>query len=474
MKRFICGICAIVLSLICFSGVFGLSTKKQTNAALSSLYFDESEIRNKRDIISATDSKYFSNVDVSQNGTPYDSNQKKQLDGIIYTPRANEYNEVNISFSVSAFNMTFSDSLFMWIYIPDENIYNLSVSLMTSSGKVVEWKLSASDLRVMLNDSYTDYIFGWKLFEFCLSDATYYVNSEVFESKDIVILNLAYTGNSEALLKYSNNTLSVFHAYLGTKKSVNSTVVKTTNFVNYKFNSDLKNNTFFVGDELKFTSEQDIFSELLIGKYDLKKVTNTNFSFEVKISEESISSETTYNFGRPYGISNKGNLTINICITEKLTNFSRYVFNKNLQFYVDEFVLGSFNIASATIDKGESKVFAFYFSSSFDYEKNFLVSVSDKSIATVTNYYVKDGVGYAVVEGTKKGKIQLTAEAYGKRKNGDYQTQKYTTSSVIKVVSNETSSVQKIIMWVIFGIYLGSLLIFILISFVNARRFGVK
>lgn len=464
---------AFLMCLLLAGSVFVVQKKGDTFAVMSELYFDESIIQNKQDVISATEYKYFADMTYSQTEAPFDANTGKQLEGYVYTPPVDENYEVNASFSVNAFNINFSQSFYIWIYFPDEQIYNLTVSLNSVGGKVLEWSIESEDLIDMLTEAKSDVVYGWKLFEFSTSDATYNIPSDNIPTQNISSINIKYQ-NTSYLAKTSYNKLSIYHAYVGDLMSSNTTVLKTQNYANFKLKSDFSNKDVFVGDTFSVDSEQDIFETLIAGKYNLKLTTNPNFSWTIKIKQDALSSEIDYAFGETIDINFKGWLNFEISLNEKINESSQVVFKKKIQFYVDDFVLGSFQTDSLKIDKGEEKLFVFYFSKSFDYQKNFVVTVSDKKVATVTNYYVNNGVGYISIKGNKGGSVKLSVQADGTRKYGNFASEKYTVEKTLKIEAPDNNSFSIIIMWVVFGIYCVSLLIYVIISFVNARRFGVK
>ena len=474
MKKILSGVMAFLMCLLLVGSVFVVQKKEKTaSAVLSPLYFDENTITNKQDIISATEYKYFAGVTYSQTEAPFDTNTGKQLEGYVYTPAVDENYQLNTSFSVNAFNIDFSQSFFMWIYIPDENVFDLTIALSGVSGNIVGWTIDFDDLADLLNQTKADVSYGWKLFEFSMTDANLFVSEDEVSTSNVTSIKIKYE-NAGLSVKNSTNKLSIYHAFVGDFVSTGTTVLKTQKLTNFKIKNDFLNKDVFVGDTFSVDSEQEIFETLIVGKYNLKIITNPNFFWEIKIHQDALASEIDYSFGDAIDINFKGWLNIDITLNERLDESSQIVLKKKIQFFVDDFVLGTFQSNNLKIDKNEEKLFVFYFSKSFDYEKGFVATSSDKNIATVTNYYVKDGVGYVAVKGNKGGSVKLSVQADGTRSYGTFSTEKYSTEKTLEVESDDKNSISVIIMWVIFGIYCTSLLIYVIISFVNARRFGVK
>ena len=464
-----------VVCLLVIGNVFIVPKATENAQAVSNpLLFDENTIKNQEDIISADEYKYFSGVSHSTNEAPFDNATGQQKTGYVYTPNADEFNQVDVSLVVNSFQASASKSVYVWIYIPDDYISALSLTLYTASGEIAKWEFSSSVLTLILENAKIDSLFGWKLFEFSFADATLKVSTDNLENQTINSVKLVYANDNGMVKKYSNNKLSFYHMFLGDSVSNESKIVKAQNLVAFKFNSTFANSQFFLNDKILINSEQDVFSLLVVGKYNLLEVTNPNYSWKITISQEHLSAVQEIAMGESFYLKNKGWLNINFILSEQLIDFAENIFGKQIQFYVGEFVLGSFQNSALKVNKGESKVFVFYFAKAFDYEKNFVATLSDKKIAKITNYYVKDGVGYVAVTGLKTGKINLSVQAEGKRKSTDLPAETLEVSKILQVVGEKDNKVQIIIMWSICGIYCVSLLIYVVILFVKARRFGVK
>ncbi|MBP3581123.1 MAG: hypothetical protein J6J33_00030, partial [Clostridia bacterium] len=128
--------------------------------------------------------------------------------------------------------------------------------------------------------------------------------------------------------------------------------------------------------------------------------------------------------------------------------------------------------SSYRIDKGDKYVVPFKLAPNFIVEEDISVTVGDKSVAKAS-YYVEDGVCYIMIEGVDEGKSLLTVTMVGKREGFD-KTSTYTYTTDVIILDSGTSVVSMVLLWSFFGVICAGLVIFLIISFVKARKFGVK
>ena len=206
MKKILSGVMVFVVCLLVIGNVFIVpKATENAQAASNPLLFDENTIKNQEDIISADEYKYFSGVSHSTNEAPFDNATGQQKTGYVYTPNADEFNQVDVSLVVNSFQASASKSVYVWIYIPDDYISALSLTLYTASGEIAKWEFSSSVLTLILENAKIDSLFGWKLFEFSFADATLKVSTDNLENQTINSVKLVYANDNGMVKKYSNN-----------------------------------------------------------------------------------------------------------------------------------------------------------------------------------------------------------------------------------------------------------------------------
>lgn len=470
----------ILAVLICITSVmlaFSWAIKPNLQASASSLIFDESDLTNKVDIVDPTNLGVSFLSDKAENQTPFDNSTSAMMPGYAIVPKTvDSLKSINSTYVVDNFSVDLNESIYMWIFIPDENIYGLEVSFSGESDKI-SWSYSKSNLKQILdNNSRNGYIYGWRLFEFCLSDAVM-SDSAKNNLQDCTFnsFNIKYTNTVGTYIEKNKNNFSFYHIYKADSYSAYSKIIDGQNYVQYKVNNAFVNQSeFFVDDEILFTNIRSIFAYLIVGQVNLIDVTNSNYSFEISVEDPNGETTEKY-FGEKFIFDTMGYHKIIVKVKEFRTDGNAVVLFEQLSVYVDYFAIGSFTNVDYEIEKGEKASVTFRFSSAFNYSsKNEIeIKVSDKTVATVTNYKIDGNTCYIEIEGLKKGEFDLIVQAKGKR-TGTSETKTFTLSTKAKVISSNQKSASEIFLWVILCAYGVGFAIFIVILLVKSRRVSVK
>lgn len=454
--------------------------KKYSFASSSSYETAEREIF---DIVSTDSSKlptYLYNKS-STGITPYNEDTKERYEGRAITPAYDNYNQVADIFDVNEFSIDFDDSIFMWIFIPDESINNLEIKFLSTTNDTITFSYDFETLSIMLNDATVDgQLFGWRLFEFSLSDTNAKLEYDETNLYECVFnrMSINYKNAIGAQIKYSNNQLSFYHVYLAQKKLYKTNILKSNRYVYYEthntLNYQLKNK--YIGDELSFKGVSDIFSKLLVGKRDLLTYFSNDYEWKMVVKTPLVDDEEEMDFDDIVLLQDKGWTNISFKLYEYRNNSTRSIniFRTSYAVYVDEFKMGKFENTSYYLDKGENLFLTFTLSDEFVLTSDLSVYCSDKSIADITYYNLEGNVCSIIVTGKETGYVNLVVQANGYRRGIEYQEDYMMTNQLIVESYDEYSQTSIIIMWVVFGIYVIGLLIFVIISVVKARKFSVK
>lgn len=476
MKRFLSFIFAVVLSI---SGVMlGFACKNNSNdlaVAAATKQFKEEDLKNKEYIVNPEALSGTLSNNSKSNLSLFDEDTETFRPGKIVVPSTTgSYKEVSSSYQVSQFSLGVDDSIFMWIFIPDDEYYNLKVSFVDNNQLEISWFINNTTLDYWIKNKVFDGTnYGWRLFEFCVSDAT--MNGEVanaLSSINFKVLKIDYYSEDDAIVQNNDNSFAFYSIYKAASFSNYSQIVDGQDYTVYKYNDDyLREDSYFIDEELVFSSVKDIFEYLIVGQGNLKDYPNPNCSWEIVIVDPD-GEEFKKSFNEKFIFEKQGYHSIRFKLNENRGNGSVEIMFFSIDVYAEYFVLGSFTNVDYVINVDEKSLIKFKISSYFEVLDEIEVELLDKTLATTT-YYVKDGVCYIEISGVKEGDTKISVSAKG-QKPGTYETKVFKASTAIEIKNPNKKSASEIFLWVILGIYGVGFAIFIVISLVKARRFGVK
>ena len=477
MKKVFGMILAIVFSITSVMFTFSwLKNNKSANAVSSVLEFEESKLKNKQEIIDPLNLNASQHLDSRENMNPFDEETETMMPGYaVYPKTVGNEEEIDSFYTVKSFSLLPSESIYMWIFIPNQYNYELTIEFQTSTENYIKWKFSTIKLQDMLKSNEKDgFTFGWRLFELCVSDAEMSTAvSSSLSSHSFNAMSIKYTNFNGVFIDVNKNEFAFYHVYLADSFSNKSAIVKALYYSNYKFNdSFLSKKSFFVDEEILFTGVQDVFSYLYVGQYNLRDFTNANYSWKINVVDSAGKSHQK-TFGEKFVFERYDSHNIEFTLTEYRVLSSAAVLFVSHSVNVGIFTLGAFTNVDYEVDKNETKLITFKFSNYFTYDpETVVVEVTDKTRAKTT-YYIEDNTCYIKITGLKKGDIKISVQANG-CKNGDYETATYKCSTAVEIKDPNKKSASEIFLWVILGIYAGGFTIFVVISLVKARRVSVK
>ena len=480
MKKVFGFILAIVFSITSVMFAFSwLKTDKSASAATPVLEFDESKLKNKQEIIDPLNLHASQYLDARENMNPFDEESETMMPGYaIYPKTVGNEEEINSFYIVKDFSLVPSESIYMWVFIPSKLNYELSVEFQTSSNdNYIRWTFSTTKLGNLLEQNAKDnYTYGWRLFELAVSDAekSGEVNNSL-SSHVFSVMKIKYTSyNGEgAFIDVNKNEFAFYHVYIADSFSNKSTIVKSLYYTNYKVkDSFLVMQSFFIDEEILFSSVKDIFEYVYVGQYNLRDYANSNYTWSIIVTD-SAGDAHQKTFGEKYIFEHYNTHRIEIMLTEYRTLSPAVILFVSHNVNVGIFTLGSFTNIDYEVDKNETKLITFKFASYFTYDpETVVVDVTDKTCANTT-YYIEGDTCYIKITGLKKGKIKIFVQADG-GKVGSYESATYKCLTAVEIKDPNKKSASEIFLWVILGIYGGGLAIFVVISLVKARQVSVK
>jgi len=478
MKRFLCLILGIMCGItLCFAGFCVPKTQKTTHAEEIKNF--EDLIQNKQDIIGTSGS--FSGVTAVSNAAPFDRETKAMMTGNAYKFSANAKGEINakINFKTNGtpFTVKVDESAYVWLYFPEVTLFELKLGFYTDDGKGMYWHFDTNELISELNNNGKKSIgYGWRLFELKFTDATLVMTDSIYDDT-YNIFEVVYQRPDEVDDSLDvEESLSFYHLYKA-KSLKNTGVCYYQDYTIYQLKDTLQASldSMFEDDSLKFNGIYDVFEYVIVGNKDLRNYSDLqHYTWKIMISDDNGETETI-KYGEEYTFEDIGWYSVNVKLMKQTTSLGvskeDVVLNTSSSFYVDRFGIGAFSGDNYFYTVGSKHAVKFTIVDEFVFDSDIVVSVDNKKIATAT-YYVEGNICYVEIELKRIGSTTITLSAEGHRE-GTTDSETYSRELHIHVVSGEKET-PKWLLWTCFGVFCAVIVVYLTISFVKARRFGVK
>lgn len=470
MKKFVCFIFALIISITSVMCCFSTQKTESTFA----VDFIEDTILNKSDILSENTSSVASCSSV-RNNAPLNKATGKMLTGYTHTPSKNNAGEQKAKFTIQTFKVTEGQSVYMWLYFAETLPYDLTITFSNNDFSIYWYFNNGQVLNFMDNNGVKAVPYGWRLFEFVLAEAQTSDESVEVLGTEFTTMTFSYETSVEITTSVTCEGMSLYHVFLGDSYGNTTGVVYYQNFANFEISADFNSKLqgIYINDEIKINGVYDIFEYVVIGKYDLKNYSKLDdYTWSIVIRDAD-AKKITFDFGDTYTFEKKGWYSLNIKLTKIDGLTDEVVLNASYSLYCEEFGIGSFTKKNYYLETGTKNVLTFKASPNFVFDEEISISVSDKNIAEVVNYTNEGGTYYVTISARETGNVKLTIKASGHR-NGYSETETYTCETTVYVNNADSYSGSIVLLWVIFGAFCVVLVSFIVISFVKARKFGVK
>lgn len=400
------------------------------------------------------------------------------IDGYIYSPKQND-NAKNqtIILSTSGATISTSKSLFLWVFIPSIIVQNLVIVASDNNSNSLMWQMSGTaysdscydlSLTEMINSYNGTLSRGWKLLELSVSDAKVVGGSE-FEI-EMISINAGYNNDFS---QDDDANFCVFYPFVATKTVETTSIVDHQEYVVYAEKENFLNLTqsIYVGDSVEISSIKDFFSYVVVGNQNILQ-NQTGYAWNVSLTKPTGSAKTlTFDKKLEIVFDETGYYLIDISLTTSSQDFYALI-SENYNIYAEDFVFGYFQKTEFDVINGSQNLIVFTFSDDFAYDETQPINIefSNKNLLSAT-YYIDNGKVYITMSAKDIGKSTLSLSLSG-TKLGEAETQIYT--SKINININEQKENNFILLWIIFGILMVGFVVYLVISFVKARRFGVK
>lgn len=413
--------------------------------------------------------------------TPFDTENKRVMEGYSVTPTADSTNQISgRSYSVNPFTVGNNISIFIWIYFPDnpyDNFYDLSIKFSNNSGNTAEWLLNYDNIYDLMQQMSISYAFyGWKQLELVYNDAEKnYVDAG---NKTFTSMEISYKKTTEYANSTSNGTLSFYSVFTSSKVSDKTSIFTARDYAYYGFASEFTDafKNLYIGSTYKLTSISDIFEFVYVGNKNLALSGTQNNLFDWSITLKHYSQKDEFRLGYTMAFDDPGEYILEFNLIEQLSSGkTREVFTAKHIISVMKFTFGIFSSSLYDIDKNSTVTLRFDVNGDFVAEKNYSFKVEDEKIAKIESveFDSKTNSYYIKVKGLKKGSTKVSVSATGYRQ-GDATSSDFIESASISVIYNGLSPWILTCLYVLLGVYAVAFVIFVSISFVNARRNIVK
>ena len=134
MKKHLSLILAVLISITSVMFAFSWLFQPKVKANAYEVGFDEDNLLDKVDIVDPNNmnASFFSDKVLNQN--PFDMSTKEMMTGYSVVPKTiNSARDINSSYVISEFSVLPTESIFMWIFIPDDYFFDLTVAFEDSS-----------------------------------------------------------------------------------------------------------------------------------------------------------------------------------------------------------------------------------------------------------------------------------------------------------------------------------------------------
>lgn len=475
MKKFLGFVFAMIISITSVMLGFVCQNKSKESASAAAIYgFSEDSLTNKINIANPVDLNASFLADAKDNESLFKEDNTGLRNGKVVVPKTGEAHNIKSSYDISPIVFSPSDSVYMWIFIPNEHFYDLTIEFSISSTKYIKWHISSIRLGTMLDDAkIADFNYGWRLFEFPMNSAD--ISGEVLNdmsSHTFRRITISYLNNNVYYEEKANNNFQIYHIYKADSFSSDNKILDSQSYVVYKFkNSFLKNGKFIINEEMNFYNIQNMFDYFIVGDNNIYETANSDYMWKIKITDVDKREHEKF-IGDKFIFDKYGNYKVEFTLYEYRTRETVAVFYELHTIYVDYFLLGSFTNVDFKFEIGKTTRVTFNLADYFESSNNLVVELDDNSLGTVA-YYVEKGVCYIDVTADKtgEGKIVVKCEAADPITK---EKKTYTCSTKFSITDPNKKPASEVFLWVILGIYGVGIATFLVISLVKARRTSVK
>lgn len=395
-----------------------------------------------------------------------------------YSPKqdANENNQTMI-FSTDIVEFNDNQSLFLWVFIPNIIVQDLTIIVSDNGFNSMTWNFSGLRITasndslslISLIESYHGSVKrGWKLLELAKEDAIV-EGSSTFEIKTLSIK----VGYNDELETKDDSEFAMTYPFLANKLKNKTNITTHQGYVVYAEKQSFLDakESLYVDDKIEINSIKDLFSYVVIGKQNILE-NQSGYVWNILLTKPSGATQTI-SLDRKIDIifEESGYYLIDVNLTTSDQDFYSLV-SENYNIYVEKFSFGYFQKNEYKIIKDTQNQIVFSLADNFSIEEDsdIVVEIADKNIFDAT-YYLENGKIYLNILAKNEGKSNLKISVSGMKLN---ETQNEIYQSEINIIVEEAKSPSYLAIWVVFWCLIFGLIVYLIILFVKSRRFGVK
>ncbi len=478
MKKFLCFLLTIICSFGLVSPAFSAQKTYATNTEDST--FVEDLIINKTDIVSEQTSSVPS-ATASQNKAPFNTHTEKMMSGYSIKPHVQNDGEQNFNMEISPFVPAEGKSVFLWIYFPEVLAYDLTISFSTTENFSISWTFDSALILNILDDNGKYLIaYGWKLFELDFQEADLSDEAIDMYQHTFTTMNFSYLLPDPSLSEtIFCEGLSFYHVFMGDSFSSSSSIAYYQKYANFKVKEDFaqKISSFYIGDSFKFYV-YDVFEYVVVGNNDLLNFSNLSFTWFIVLQYPDEGIKKEIKFGETYTFEEPGYYSMNFKLVEgkdaTSSSDGKVVLNTSYSFDCENFTMGAFPNKSYFVYTMQDSVITYKASEDFCITGDFSVFIDNSNVATVVSYEKQSNTYYIKIQGLKQGNTKLTVSATGYRVGHENKSETFVSKTTIYVNKTPEEPASTTLLMAVFIGFCAVMVVFVVISFVKARKIGVK
>lgn len=361
------------------------------------------------------------NDEIKSSSRPIDVQAKQMMVGQSISPKTDEKNQIDRTYSVANILIANTQSLYMYMYFSDSNdFHNLSITLL-SGEKSLSWFVDSDVLaRQVFQSSNTSKLrFGWLLVELPVSCATQ--NGDLDSVSKITI---KYSSAESDKNDYAK--LTIYAPYLAKSKNADISFSDKQNYYNISVNWGDNIDKYCLGDSYAIDSWNDIFDYCVIGDLDLLKYSTSLYRFVLDIIDKNgkIQSKNVFSGTFSAKFDTAGTYTLRITLYDSNGTWLWQIPDRQVE--IKEFVALYLDSDFNNLLPDKEYVFDIHINELVDQFNSIQVESSNDAVAEA--YISGDKL---IIKTKKVGNAKVDIKINALRANAEEQTYSYNYNVII-------------------------------------------
>lgn len=384
-----------------------------------------------------------SNDEINSFSRPVDEKEKKIMAGQSVSPKTDEKNQFEQTFSTNLMAISSNQSLYIYLYFSDQDyLHDLKIAVGDGDA-LFTWQISSEELQsqVMQSSITSRLRFGWLLLELPVSSANQSGNLHN-------ISNISIGYNSQDSNQSSYAKLMFYAPYVGESKHKDIKFIEKQNYYNFSIDWGENIDKYCVGDKYVVSSWSDMFDYCVLGDVDFLATQSNAYRFVFEIIDQSGETQRTNMFADEFTaqFDTAGTYIFRVTLYDSDGNWLWK--NPDKQVEIEEFVAIYLNDGLKKLTLNKEYSFDINIGQMVEQYANINVESSNQDVAEAS---ISDGK--LIIKTKKSGKAQIKLSVYASRANSDESLYSYTYE--LSVVDNNVG-----FSWI--TIIIGSILLIII------------